>query len=151
MFPDTTSPEADADLPVFIILRQLKDGPCYDFWLEMDGSFRLWKVQAGAFRENGKMHGMELPANQQLQPFAWEPIALRNGTRLGPEIIWDAGEYRFVGDQSGATQAALEKGEVHIWLQGERLRGQFALLRASEGDGGAAWLLRETSARAPEA
>lgn len=143
-----TSP-AGPDFPVFIIQRHLNGDPCYDFWLEIDGAFRLWHVQAGAFQEQRGLDGLGPLPGLQLAPFSWEDLRLRDGTRVSPQVIWDAGEYRLIGDGNGSLQSSLEAGEVNIWLQGERLRGRFKLLRAGDDHGESVWLLERSASPEP--
>jgi hypothetical protein len=59
-------------------------------------------------------------------------------------VVWDRGTYRNLRAETeeGAPSmaACLDEGQVEVWLQGEKLRGGFALVRFREGED-EAWLL----------
>ena len=58
-------------------------------------------------------------------------------------IVWDAGTWSPLKDDEAADpQRAVRDGELHVDLTGEKLRGQFVLVRTSvDGDGKETWLL----------
>ena len=56
-------------------------------------------------------------------------------------IVWDAGTYRNLDDERSMAQA-LADGHARFWLQGEKLRGGWTLVRTGEPTGvKAQWLL----------
>ena len=60
----------------------------------------------------------------------------------GPSIVWDSGTYRNLSAKNGKEiplEQALRQGRVKIWLDGEKLKGGYALTRI--GLKPARWLL----------
>lgn len=133
------------DLPVFIIQKHLNGERCYDFWLEIEGSLMLWKIEEGPLPETEKAAFLEMQAYYSLEPFSWEEVWFDDGTVIGPEIVWDAGEYRFLGNGDEKFEAALERGQVQVWLGGERLRGEYMLHRTNAEVGRPGWTLTKLS------
>ncbi len=118
----------------------------YDFRLEMGGSFKSWAVPRGPSLN---------PMDQRLAVFvedhpipygSFEGIIPRGNYGAGTVMIWDQGTYeeRRTGDSGAAGEKAmlegLERGHITFVLQGEKLNGEFALIRLKRGDE-KAWLL----------
>ena len=56
--------------------------------------------------------------------------------------MWDRGTYRNLLAEKGTEMpSALEAGKIEVWLEGEKLRGGWALVHAEPGGDPDAWLL----------
>jgi bifunctional non-homologous end joining protein LigD len=61
-------------------------------------------------------------------------------------MVWDAGSYQAINtkDTTGSLQAmrrGLRAGQVSFVLAGEKLKGEFTLIKLKKTKGGKAWLL----------
>ena len=63
----------------------------------------------------------------------------------GPVIVWDRGVYQNISHtRSGkemSIEEALEKGDVKVFLLGEKVKGPYALVRTSKPGDREQWLL----------
>ena len=60
--------------------------------------------------------------------------------------MWDAGTYRNLTEEDGEeipVEEALKAGHIAVWLDGEKLRGGYALTRLGKGKD-ERWLLVKT-------
>jgi hypothetical protein len=60
-------------------------------------------------------------------------------------MVWDTGPYRNLRaekeEEDGLSmEESVDDGKIEVWLQGEKLRGGYALIRTGKGDD-ARWLL----------
>jgi DNA ligase D-like protein (predicted 3'-phosphoesterase) len=50
----------------------------------------------------------------------------------GAVLVWDRGTYRNLAEDKGQTlsvASAIERGHLTVWLEGEKLRGGYSLIR----------------------
>jgi len=47
--------------------------------------------------------------------------------------VWDTGSYRMVHEDETASEGR-ERGQLSVWLEGEKLRGGYTLRRTRGGD-----------------
>lgn len=127
----------------------------YDFRLEMDGVLKSWAVPKGPSTDPAVRR---LAVQVEDHPYAYkdfEGTIPEGNYGAGNVIIWDEGEYEPVtpADSKKAREkellTQLHEGSLKIILHGQKLKGEFALVRAS-GMGENAWLLikhRDAEAR----
>ena len=63
----------------------------------------------------------------------------------GTVMVWDRGTYRNLKEEAEdgppvSMTRAIEEGHATVWLEGEKIRGGYALVRTGRGDQ-ARWLL----------
>src|SRR4051812_8066021 len=114
----------------------------YDFRLEMGGVFKSWAVPRGPSLN---------PMDQRLAVFvedhpipygSFEGIIPRGNYGAGTVMIWDEGTYEERGSLDApdtrqgekAMLEGLERGHMTFVLEGQKLRGEFALIRLNRGD-----------------
>lgn len=117
----------------FVVQHHLARRDHYDFRLELVGTLKSWAIPKGpSYNPNDKRLAVEVEDH---------PLAYRNfeGTIPqgayggGPVMIWDEGFWEPLGD---AVQD-LAKGTLKFTLFGERLKGNWALIRLPDTN----WLL----------
>lgn len=141
----TASPAgSDADRR-FVVQRHRARRLHYDFRLEIDGVLASWAVPRGPTLDPDVRR---LAVHVEDHPMAYElfegviPAGEYGG---GDVIVWDRGTWRPADTDDPAE--AVRRGELHLDLVGERLRGRFVLVRtgrdgASSGSTGKEqWLL----------
>src|SRR5579864_3169301 len=119
---------------VFVMQKHQPSRLHYDFRLELDGVLKSWAVPKGPSL-NPKVKRLALMVEDHpLEYGSFEGVIAEGSYGAGEVIIWDKGSYRFlVGETRDAMQQQvrehLGRGELRFLLFGEKLRGEFALIR----------------------
>ncbi|MBB5397355.1 DNA ligase D [Mucilaginibacter sp. AK015] len=150
-FTKTSEPKAgrskDKDKLMFVIQKHDASRLHYDFRLEMDGVLKSWAVPKGPSTD---------PKNKRLAMMVEDhPFDYRNFEGIIPKgeygggtvIVWDEGTYEPIEEIKGGKKAQekhllkqLEAGSLKIKLHGEKLKGEYALVK-THGMGENGWLL----------
>jgi DNA ligase D-like protein (predicted 3'-phosphoesterase) len=112
---------------VFVVQEHQATAHHFDVRLEVDGVMRSWAVPKGPSMDpTVKRFAVEVE-DHSIEHNEFEGAAGKGGV-----IIWDRGVY----EQGGRVPwpEALERGHAVFVLQGEKLRGGFALQRTRGGD-----------------
>ena len=122
------------DRPRFVVQRHRARRLHYDFRLEIDGVLVSWAVPKGISldpkRRNLAVHVEDHP----LEYADFEGVIPRGEYGGGDVIVWDRGTWELHG--ASDAKAALDAGELHLELFGEKLRGRVVLVRTDRSDGG---------------
>jgi DNA ligase D-like protein (predicted 3'-phosphoesterase) len=124
--------------PRFVIQKHAASSLHYDFRLEADGVLKSWAVPKGPSLDPREKR-LAMPTEDH--PLAYgdfEGVIPEGQYGAGEVIVWDAGTYRVLGDEPAGE--ALANGHLSFWLDGEKLRGGYALTRMG-GGGRERWLL----------
>jgi bifunctional non-homologous end joining protein LigD len=116
----------------------------YDFRLEMEGVLRSWAVPKGPSLDTRDRRLAVEVEDHPLDYGTFEGTIPKGEYGGGTVLLWDRGTWLPDGD----PVAAWNKGHIEFELRGEKLRGQWKLvrLRDREGrDGRANWLLIKRS------
>ncbi len=111
----------------------------YDFRLEVDGVLKSWAVPKGpSLNPEDKRLAMEVE-DHPLDYASFEGVIPKGNYGAGPVMVWDAGYF----EPSGDIHAMLQKGDLKFTLHGEKLNGEFALVRikSPKDPKGKPWLL----------
>jgi bifunctional non-homologous end joining protein LigD len=111
----------------------------YDFRLEIDGVLKSWAVPKGpSLNPADKRLAMETE-DHPLDYGGFEGVIPKGNYGAGPVMVWDAGYFEPGGD----LHAMLQKGDLKFTLHGEKLKGEFALVRlkSPHDPKGKPWLL----------
>lgn len=154
--PTGTGPEqhgndaATGDAPRFVVQIHDARRMHFDFRLEVDGVLKSWAVPRGP-SDNPRDKRLAVPTQDHpLEYREFEGVIPQDEQGGGTVIVWDQGTYRPLShDEQGTPVSfdeALELGHATFWLDGAKLRGEFALTRFRVGDeapggGQVAWLL----------
>ena len=117
----------------------------YDFRLELDGVLKSWAIPKGPSLDPGEHH---LAVQTEDHPFSYrnfEGVIPEGNYGAGNVIVWDEGWYeaRMGGakDNEKTLRAGLKKGHLTFVLHGEKLKGEFALIKIKNSEDKKAWLL----------
>ncbi|MGW5642007.1 DNA polymerase ligase N-terminal domain-containing protein [Saccharopolyspora sp. NPDC003752] len=128
--------------PRFVVQKHDASSLHYDFRLEVDGVLKSWAVPKGPSPDPREKR-LATPTEDHPLDYAEFEGEIPEGYGAGTVVVWDAGTYRNDTESDGKPVAmadGLSAGHVKVWLEGEKLRGAFALTRA-EFRGREQWLL----------
>ena len=130
----------------FVVQKHQASRLHYDFRLELGGVLKSWAVPKGpSLNPNDKRLAI-MVEDHPLEYRSFEGVLATGTYGAGQVIVWDQGTYRPLagGDTKAAmreqVRASLDRGSLHFLLYGEKLRGEFALIRKKRL-GKNAWLL----------
>ncbi len=107
----------------------------YDFRLELDGVLKSWAVPKGpSLDPSVKRLAMQVE-DHPVDYGSFEGIIPKGEYGGGTVMLWDHGEWEPVGD----AHAGFQSGKLKFKLHGEKLHGQWMLVRTSRGP--RQWLL----------
>lgn len=111
----------------------------YDFRLEIDGVLKSWAVPKGPSLDPADKRLAMETEDHPLDYASFEGVIPKGNYGAGPVMVWDAGYF----EPSGDVQAMLHKGDLKFTLHGEKLKGEFALVRikSPQDPKGKPWLL----------
>lgn len=115
----------------------------YDFRIELNGVLKSWAVPKGP---SMNPHDRHLAIQVEDHPYAYrtfEDVIPEGNYGAGNVIIWDKGTYAPYHDDpddEATIRKQLAKGHLTFFLFGEKLKGEFALIKMKKG-GDNAWLL----------
>jgi bifunctional non-homologous end joining protein LigD len=119
----------------------------FDFRLELDGTFKSWAVPREPSLNPLDNRLAVQVEDHPLEYGGFEGIIPPGNYGAGTVMIWDRGTYEERG-QGGrqadeeALRRGLERGKLTLLLNGEKLKGEFALVRLRrKNESRPAWLL----------
>jgi len=122
--------------PRFVIHKHSSKNQHYDLRLEVDGILKSWAVPKGPSL-NPRDKRLALPTEDHPIEYAdFEGVIPPGEYGAGAVIVWDFGTYLNITRKEGKTlsmEDAQKEGHISFQLQGEKLRGGFALTRTSIG------------------
>jgi bifunctional non-homologous end joining protein LigD len=149
-FTKTAEPKAgrskDKDHLMFVIQKHDASRLHYDFRLEMDGVLKSWAVPKGPSLNPKEKHLAMMVEDHPFDYRNFEGIIPEGEYGGGTVIVWDQGTYEPIEEINGKKAQEkhllkqLASGSLKIKLHGEKLEGEFALVK-THGMGENAWLL----------
>src|SRR5262249_38021617 len=124
----------------------------YDLRLEMDGVYKSWAVPKGPSLNPLDQRLAVFVEDHPLEYGKFEGIIPKGNYGAGTVMIWDSGAYQertfhSRSESEASLMRGLEKGQLTFLLEGDKLRGEFALIRLKGRSGrygnsdDRAWLL----------
>ena len=115
----------------------------YDFRLEMEGVLKSWAIPKGPSMDPHEHH---LAVQTEDHPYDYrnfEGVIPKGNYGAGSVIVWDEGWYEArkgaAKDSEKTLLKELKDGHITFILHGEKLRGEFALIKMHDSD--KSWLL----------
>ncbi|HEY8504330.1 MAG TPA: non-homologous end-joining DNA ligase [Gemmataceae bacterium] len=130
--------------PVFVVQKHDASTLHYDFRLEVGEVLKSWAIPKGPSTDPAQKR-LAMPTEDHPLAYAdFEGVIPEGSYGAGTVIVWDAGTYRNLRAEAEGDGASMEQslreGKVEVWLDGEKLKGGFALVRMG-GRGRDQWLL----------
>lgn len=129
--------------PIFVVQKHDATRLHYDFRLEVDGVLKSWAVPKGPSL-NPKDKRLAVATEDHPMDYArFEGVIPEGEYGAGPVIVWDTGTYENIKMKHGKPVSmpdCLQTGQVEVRLDGEKMKGAYALIRTGYS-GKDNWLL----------
>lgn len=149
-FSRTTEPRTgkskDKGKLTFVVQKHDASRLHYDFRLEMDGVLKSWAVPKGPSTDPKNKRLAMMVEDHPFDYKSFEGIIPKGEYGGGTVIVWDEGTYEPIEKIQGKKAQEkhllqqLRSGSVKIILHGEKLKGEYALVK-TQGMGENGWLL----------
>ncbi|MCF2446555.1 DNA ligase D [Dyadobacter sp. CY345] len=148
-FNETPEPESgipEGDKLRFVIQKHHASRLHYDFRLEMDGVLKSWAVPKGPSTDPSVKRLAMMVEDHPYDYKDFEGIIPKGNYGAGTVIVWDHGTYEPLEkpdskqDQEKRLLKDLKSGSLKFKLNGEKIKGEFALVK-TKGMEDNAWLL----------
>lgn len=124
---------------MFVVQKHAATRLHYDFRLEHKGVLMSWAVPQGPSLDPSVKRLAVRTENHPLEYGGFEGVIPKGEYGAGAVIIWDDGKLKWLLD----PDEGMAKGELKFVLAGERLKGEFHMVKIKprEGERGEPWLL----------
>lgn len=144
--PEPTGGKNDSKELHFVVQKHDASHLHYDFRLEMKGVLKSWAVPKGPSMDPSVKRLAMMVEDHPYDYKNFEGVIPSGNYGAGTVIVWDEGTYVPQISEPGKKGwekellSSIEKGKLHFILEGEKLKGEFALVK-THGRGENAWLL----------
>ncbi len=119
----------------FVIQKHAASRLHYDFRLELDGTLKSWAVPKGVPFAHGEKRLAVQVEDHPVSYINFEGTIPKGQYGGGTVMVWDKGTFKA---QTATPLKDLESGKLHFELDGEKLHGEWYLVRLRDGK---QWLL----------
>jgi bifunctional non-homologous end joining protein LigD len=113
----------------FVIQKHHATRLHYDFRLEMEGVLRSWAIPKGPSLNPAEKRLAMLTEDHPIDYGSFEGVIPKGNYGAGKVIIWDNGTYDMVDPET--AEQGWKKGKFHFVLHGNKLKGEWVLVRGS--------------------
>ena len=143
-FARTPEPSGDRDGEAggalrFVVQRHRARRTHYDFRLEVDGVLASWAMPKGPTLDPSVRALAVHVEDHPIEYRDFEGVIPAGEYGGGDVIVWDRGTW--IPARTDDPRAAIEGGELHFDLTGEKLRGRFVLVRTRTEGRQEQWLM----------
>ena len=125
---------------LFVVQQHAARRLHWDFRLELGGTLRSWAVPKGPSADPADKRMAVETEDHPIEYADFEGVIPAGNYGAGEVIVWDRGTWRALED----PEQGLAKGKLVFVLEGQKLRGEWTLVRTRRGGDGAGkqeWLL----------
>jgi bifunctional non-homologous end joining protein LigD len=128
----------------FVVHKHAARALHYDLRLELEGTLKSWAIPRGPSLNPSLKRLAVMVEDHPLDYRDFEGVIPEHNYGAGSVIIWDRGFYRHPSDSDGENSErllleGLRKGDMKFVLEGEKLQGEFALVKTRKDE--KSWLL----------
>ncbi|MGH7542867.1 MAG: DNA polymerase ligase N-terminal domain-containing protein [Gemmatimonadota bacterium] len=121
----------------FVIQKHAARSLHYDFRLEADGVLKSWAIPKGPSTDPRDKRLAMPTEDHPLDYRDFDGVIPKGEYGAGAVIVWDRGTYQNLTEDDNGEEVPVSKalagGHLKIWLEGEKLRGGYALTRIGKG------------------
>jgi DNA ligase D-like protein (predicted polymerase)/DNA ligase D-like protein (predicted 3'-phosphoesterase) len=122
----------------FVVQKHAARRLHWDFRLELGGTLRSWAVPKGPSADPADRRLAVEVEDHPVEYAGFEGVIPAGNYGAGAVIVWDRGTWTPVGD----AESGLRQGKLVFRLEGEKLHGEWTLVRTRRNEGGKTeWLL----------
>lgn len=129
----TSSGKISSDTPRFVVQKHDASRLHYDFRLEVNDVLKSWAIPKGPSMDPSQKRLAVPTEDHPIDYIDFEGIIPQGNYGAGTVIVWDIGIYRNLKENIPMDQA-VEEGHIDIWLEGEKLKGGYALIQTGKGN-----------------
>jgi len=144
--PEPAGGKADSEVLRFVVQKHDASHLHYDFRLEMGKVLKSWAVPKGPSMDP-KVKRLAMEVEDHPYDYrTFEGIIPEGNYGAGTVMVWDEGTYHAAGEfpdkksEDADLQKQWSEGKIRFTLNGTKLKGEFALVKAS-WRGERSWLL----------
>ena len=119
--------------PRFAFQKHSATSEHYDLRLEVDGALASWAVPKGPSLDPRDKRLAMRTEDHPLEYLEWEGVIPEGEYGAGPMIVWDRGVFQNISEtrrgEPMELAEAIEKGDVKLFMLGEKIKGAYALVR----------------------
>ena len=147
-FKETPEPKPEVRHPgnrlIFVIQKHAARNLHYDLRLELEGVLKSWAIPKGPSMDPSKKRLAMMVEDHPYDYKDFEGMIPEHNYGAGSVIVWDKGFYHHPSGNEGKEGErllldGLKKGDLKFALEGEKLRGEFALVKIRKDQN--SWLL----------
>jgi bifunctional non-homologous end joining protein LigD len=143
--PEPTGGKGSGTALRFVVQKHDATRLHYDFRLEMEGVLKSWAVPKGPSLNPEDKRLAMMVEDHPYDYRTFEGIIPEGNYGAGTVIVWDEGTYEALeggtkSEQEKSLLQQLKKGSLKVKLNGEKLKGEFALVKLKNAENNA-WLL----------
>jgi DNA ligase D-like protein (predicted 3'-phosphoesterase) len=131
--------------PRFAFQKHSATSEHYDLRLEVDGALASWAVPKGPSLDPRDKRLAMRTEDHPMEYLEWEGVIEEGSYGAGPMIVWDRGVFQNISETRKGVpmelDEAIEKGDVKIFMLGEKIKGAYALVRTGPAGKREQWLL----------
>jgi DNA ligase D-like protein (predicted 3'-phosphoesterase) len=128
---------SEHEQPLFVIQKHDASSLHYDFRLEVEGVLKSWVLPKGPSTDPEDKR-LAIPTEDHPLDYAdFEGVIPEDHYGAGKVLVWDRGPYENTSKKEGkhlSMVEAIAKGHVTVRLKGEKLQGEYALIRTDGGE-----------------
>ncbi len=125
----------------FVIQKHYASRLHFDFRLEVQGTLKSWAVPKGPSLSPKERRLAVMTEDHPVEYKNFEGVIPSGEYGAGVVMIWDKGKYKNIKkDKTGKIipmKKCISMGSIEVWLEGEKLKGGFALVNFRDNN----WLL----------
>jgi bifunctional non-homologous end joining protein LigD len=137
-----SSKKISKDKLKFVVQKHKASRLHYDFRLEVSGVLKSWAIPKGPSTDINQKRLAIPTEDHPIDYIDFEGTIPPGNYGAGTVIVWDTGTYRNLKEKDGheiPMEKTIEEGHVEFYLEGEKLKGAYALIRTGR-EGRKFWL-----------
>lgn len=125
---------------IFVVHKHSSRSLHYDLRLESKGVLKSWAVPKG-FSSDPKVRHLAILTEDHPMSYAGFAGTIPEGEYGAGEVeIWDKGGYKNL-KEGESLEDGIDKGEITVWFDGKKLKGNYALIRTHYGHDDKNWIM----------